>query len=126
MALFEKFDYGKKSKYLSNLPLENIVDNLNNILNTQKHYGSFLNELGVNDFREHQISDEFIPKLIDEIKSNIEKFEPRLKIQEITFEKSDKPLQAYFRVVSIISGKKHIFNIVFDSAAKRLFSQGRK
>jgi len=95
MALFEKFDYGRKRKYLSNLPLENIIENINNILNTQKSYGSFLNDFGVLDFRDYQICDEFITRLINEIKNNIETFEPRMKINEITVEKVNKPGQIF-------------------------------
>jgi len=120
MALFEKFDYGRKRKYLSNLPLENIIENINNILNTQKSYGSFLNDFGVLDFRDYQICDEFITRLINEIKNNIETFEPRMKINEITVEKVNKPGQIFLRVVSHVGEQQHIFNIVFDTSDKRL------
>ena len=51
MPFFKKFNNRSREAQIDAY-LTSIVDNLNNILNTKKEYGSILNDLGIRDLNE--------------------------------------------------------------------------
>jgi len=57
MAFFRKFDRTPGMKSIDPY-LASIVENLNNILNTKKDYGSFLTDLGIRDLNEYRSRDD--------------------------------------------------------------------
>jgi len=67
MAFFRKFDRTPGMKSIDPY-LASIVENLNNILNTKKDYGSFLTDLGIRDLNEYRSRDDIAIILMEEVK----------------------------------------------------------
>ena len=116
MALFKKFNNnlnlkpGSEDQYLLS-----IVENLNNILNTKKGYGSFINDFGMKDMNEYCSRDDIGRAVMQEVKENIERFEPRLKLINITMEENDNPFRISFKIESSIRKSKKSLRMEFDS-----------
>ena len=83
MALLRKL--AGKERLRNACDLENIIDNLNNILNSVRDYDSFLSNFGMSDYRYLSGKENIARAIIEEIKSNISLYEPRIRVQEVTF-----------------------------------------
>ena len=83
MALLRKL--AGKERLRNACDLENIIDNLNNILNSVRDYDSFLSNFGMSDYRYLNGKENIARAIIEEIKSNIRLYEPRIRVQEVTF-----------------------------------------
>jgi len=67
----------------SNCDINVIMGNLNNILGTKRGYGFFLEKFGLSDYKHISSHDDIVDMLSNEIKENIELFEPRIKVKKI-------------------------------------------
>jgi type VI secretion system protein len=100
--------------------IEAVVENLNNILNTKKGYGSFVREMGIGDWNEYRSRDKIIGTIIEEIKENVRLFEPRVSLNEIEEVDSGSPFRIRFEVQCVFNeGARPIF-IVLDSQQDRV------
>ena len=97
MALFNKFADssapGAKDK-----DIQDIIENLNFVLNTKRGYGSFLTDFGIRDMNEYSSRDHLAVAIMDEVKYNIEQYEPRLQLVRITAENNDDPFRISFKI----------------------------
>lgn len=114
MAFFRKFDHtpGMKS---SDPYLASIVENLNNILNTKKDYGSFLTDLGIRDLNEYRSRDDISTILMEEVRKNIEEYEPRVEIVDITPQKTEMSFVLSFKIECIVRNNSESLRMVFDT-----------
>ena len=114
MTLFKKFDRTSEATGLDPY-LASIVENLNNILNTKKEYGSFLTGLGIRDLNEFRSKADITSVVIDEVKNNIEQYEPRVELLDITPQKNDSPFVLSFKIKCIVRKNAESLNMVFDT-----------
>jgi type VI secretion system lysozyme-like protein len=114
MAFFRKFDRTPGMK-ATDPYLASIVENLNNILNTKKDYGSFLTDLGIRDLNEYRSRDDISTRLMEEVKKNIEEYEPRVEIVDITPQKTEMSFVLSFKIECIVRNNSESLRMVFDT-----------
>jgi|688.fasta_scaffold12578_3 type VI secretion system lysozyme-like protein len=83
MALLLKL--AGKDRLRTAYDIESIIDNLDNILNSVRNYDSFLSNFGMSDYRYLSGKEDIARAIIEEIKNNIKLYEPRIRVQEVTF-----------------------------------------
>lgn len=114
MAFFNKF--GKSSTTGSgDQGLQSIIENLNNVLNTKKGYGSFLKNYGIRDMNEYSSRDHLSVAIMDEVTYNIEQYEPRLQLVSIAIEDNDDPFQIAFKIECRVRDTAQYLFMEFDS-----------
>lgn len=114
MALLKKFTAHAEIKDESQ-DLQDIVDNLNNVLNTKKDYGSALKDFGIRDMNEYSSREHIAVAVIREVKENIEKYEPRVQLVRIIRMDDDNPLRLSFRIDCRLRETAQALHMVFDS-----------
>jgi type VI secretion system lysozyme-like protein len=122
MTFFDRFDPKSRMKP-DDRYLASIVENLNNILNTKKDYGSVLNEIGIRDLNEFRSHEDIIAVVIEEVKENIEKFEPRVKLVEISPEETDRSFVLSFKIECIVRMNTRSLHMVFDTLFSKFHVQ---
>lgn len=113
MALFKKFYFDIKSK-TKDEEILSIVENLNNILNTKKGYGAILDDFGIYDMNEYSSSDDISRKIIEEVKQNIEQYEPRLKFINMSVKKDDNLFRLFFEIECMVRESKKSLHMEFN------------
>ena len=114
MAFFRKFDRTPGMKSIDPY-LASIVENLNNILNTKKDYGSFLANLGIRDMNEYRSRDDISNVLIEDVKNNIKDYEPRVELVDITPQKTEMSFVLSFKIECIVRNNTESLRMVFDT-----------
>lgn len=113
MALFNKFMPNGRGDPEDEAA--QIVDNLNNVLNTRRGYGSILPDFGIRHLSEYRARDEIALAVMREVKESILRYEPRVDVDEITLEDSDSPLRLSFRIDCTIRDTSRSLRMVFDT-----------
>ncbi len=114
MPFFNKFIKTKQTSQ-NNEIVKSIIENLNNILNTKKDFGAFIKGFGIGDMSQFTLRDYLVPILIDEVKYNIEHFEPRLKIEKIEVIDTEHPFLISFRIKCKVKDSSKSLKMEFDS-----------
>ncbi len=114
MPFFDKFS-SRSLRSPENPELVSIIDNLNNILNTKREYGSFLADFGIRDLNEYTSQDHIATAIIDEVKENIEKYEPRVEIINISRSEDRNPFHIAFNIECVVRTNAQSLHMVFDS-----------
>ena len=114
MALFRKFERNK-GRTKGDPVLESIIDNLNNILNTKRDYGSFLHDYGIRDLNEYSSRTAIAEAVIGEVRESIERFEPRVELNEVTLINEDNPLHLAFKIDCVVHKGAKSLRLVFDT-----------
>ncbi len=114
MAFFGKF-VRRTGLRNENEELNGIVSNLNNILNTRKGYGSILRDFGIRDMNEFISREHIALAVIEEVKANIEKYEPRVELVSITRVDDDNPLRLSFQIECRLRETQQSLHMVFDT-----------
>jgi len=78
--------------------LRSVIANLNNLLNTKKGYGSFIDDFGIRDMNEYSSREKLATAIMEEVQINIEKFEPRLEFEAISLEESPDTFHIAFKI----------------------------
>lgn len=63
--------------------IASIIENINNILNTKRGYGFFLQDFGLSDYHHLSSCNDITAIIINEVTENIARFEPRIKLINI-------------------------------------------
>ena len=92
-----------------------IVDNLNNMLNTKRGFGSFLADFGIRDLNEYTSNDDLAIAVIDEVKDNIERYEPRVKVINIKRVEENNPFHIAFNIECVVKENSRSLHMIFDS-----------
>jgi type VI secretion system protein len=114
MPFFDKFT-SRSTPLPENPELISIIDNLNNILNTKREYGSFLADFGIRDLNEYTSQDDIAMAVINEVEENIEKYEPRVEIVNITRAEDSNPFNIAFNIECVVRKNAQSLHMVFDS-----------
>ena len=104
--------------------IRSIVDNLNRILNTKKGFGHWLEGYGIGDYNVHRGRTAIVKTLVAEIKENIERFEPRVRLHEVTEVDASSPFRLKFQVSGEFVGHEKPFFIVVDSIRHEVTVEG--
>ncbi len=92
-----------------------IINNLNNILNTKKDFGFFLNDFGIRDLGAYSSHRNITQEIIEEIRKNIEKFERRVNILRISEVKDSDLFHMSFDIECEVKGSARSMRMIFDS-----------
>lgn len=114
MTFFEKFDPSTETAAIDPY-LANIVENLNNILNTKKKYGSFITDLGIDDLNEFRSQEDMVAIVIQEVKKSIEQYEPRVELLGIEPQKNDSSFVLSFKIDCMVRRNSESLHLVFDT-----------
>lgn len=114
MTFFDKFDHYSKGKHIDRY-LASIVENLNNVLNTKKEFGSMLSDMGIRDLNEFRSRDDIAIVVMEEVKKNIEKYEPRVELVDITPQETESSFILSFKIECIVRENEESLVMVFDT-----------
>ncbi|WP_432740553.1 GPW/gp25 family protein [Methylobacter sp. G7] len=117
MALLRKLA-GDKDK-AEDYEINSIIDNLNNVLGSKRDYGFFLQNFGLSDYKYLGTSDYIGKALIAEIAENIERFEPRIVLNNIEHIKDDKQFHLAFSLDCSVRNKNHTLKLFLNPVLDR-------
>jgi type VI secretion system lysozyme-like protein len=112
MGLLRKLA-GDKGKGEDN-EIKSIIDNLNNVLNTTRGYGYFLNNFGISDYKYLCTREDVSMAIIAEITENIKLFEPRIVLKQIVSIKDDTLFRLSFRIDCVVRSNAHSLKLFLD------------
>lgn len=118
MSLFRRLTNPGSLAAMGDGDLQEIIDNLNNILNTKKDYGAPLGNLGMSDLSAYTSKSDIGLKIIEEIRDNVARFEPRIEVVEIEQLDNDNPMYLSFRLHCRMRNRKEEMEVIFDSRNK--------
>lgn len=95
--------------------LSRIVANLNRVLNTKRGYGSILQDFGISDLNEFTSRDVLVIRIMDEVKRNIECYEPRLQLINIAVKDNQDVFRISFDINCILKDTKKALVMEFNS-----------
>ncbi|MFZ4699906.1 MAG: type VI secretion system baseplate subunit TssE [Candidatus Methylumidiphilus sp.] len=113
MALLRKMHGGDDDEIAS------IVDNLNNILNTKRGWGFFLQDFGISDYNHLSSRDDIAEAIIREVGENIEHFEPRVMLVKIVELKDDALFRLSFRIDCVVRNNARSLKLFMDPLSER-------
>ena len=96
-------------------PYEDIIDNLNNILNSKRDYSCYLRDYGVNDFSHLSSKEDIINAVMKEVEESIVKYEPRVKVITMEEMPDTGPFRMSFKMNCIVHNSNKSLKMVFDS-----------
>ena len=114
MALLRKFQRSKRRDAVHPV-LSDIVENLNNILNTKKDYGSFLPDFGIRDLNEYSSRAAIAEAVIEEVHESIRLFEPRVAVDSVTLVPDANPLHLAFKIQCTVLSNTRALRLVLDT-----------
>jgi type VI secretion system lysozyme-like protein len=94
---------------------KDIIDNLNNILNSKRSFSCYLKDYGVNDFSHFSAREDIIEAVMKEVAESIDQYEPRVKV--ITMEEMNDtgPFRMSFKMNCVVHNSNKSLKMVFDS-----------
>lgn len=95
--------------------VQDIVENLNRVLNTKKGFGYWLPDFGIGDYNVYRGREHIVRTLVAEIRTNVERYEPRVRIDVVEEVESTSPFRIKFQVSGVFVGRDRPFFIVVDS-----------
>ncbi len=113
MALLDKFRTNTNSDSRSDI--ESILDNLSEVLNTRRGYGSFLKDFGILDLSDQASREQIALAVVKEVQRCIEAYEPRVVVHEFKEVPQLHPTRIAFSLVCSIADQDRPLNMVFDT-----------
>ena len=104
--------------------VQEIVTNLSNVLNTKKGFGSFVKEMGIGDYNAYRSRDRIVETIIQEIKENIELYEPRVRLLDIKEVQIDTSFRIRFELSCVIVNHSQPLYLIFDSLPNSVSIEG--
>jgi type VI secretion system lysozyme-like protein len=114
MTFFDKFD-SKSRRRVADRYLNSIVENLNNVLNTKKEFGSILIDMGIRDLNEFRSRDDILSVVMEEVRHNIEQYEPRVELVDIIPQPTKSMFVLSFKIECIVRKNAQSLEMVFDT-----------
>lgn len=115
MALFRNYADDGTADGNNQTIIKSIIDNLNHVLNTKKGYGSFLTDFGIRDMNEYSSRAQLAVAIMHEVKFNIEQYEPRLQIINISIEDNNDPFRISFKIECRLKDTQKALLMEFNS-----------
>ena len=114
MTFFDKFGHKSRTRAVDRY-LASIVENLNNVLNTKKEFGSILGDMGIRDLNEFRSRDDILSAVMEEVRHNIEQYEPRVQLVDIVAQPTDSMFVLSFKIDCIVRQNAQSLRMVFDT-----------
>lgn len=114
MSFFQKFNYRTGPVSIDPV-LESIIENLNNVLNTRMGYGSPLADFGIRDMNEYTSRAHIASAVMEEVRRNIESYEPGLELLNIEVDNDSNPFKLSFNIECRIKKNARSLKMVFDT-----------
>ena len=99
--------------------ISDIIDNLNNILNSKQGYSYFLQNFGIPDYNHISSREIIVQAVIDNVRENIESFEPRVKLMDIVELNDDALFHLSFRIDCVVRKNTRSLSMYLDPLQKR-------
>jgi type VI secretion system protein len=99
--------------------IRSIIDNLNNVLNSKRGYGFFLQDFGISDYHHLSSRDNIAETIIREVSENIKRFEPRVELIEVVDVKDDRLFRLSFRINCVVRNNSHSLKLFLDPLLDR-------
>ena len=115
MALFRGERSAARINNSKDLDLQRVVANLNRVLNTKRGYGGILTDFGISDLNECTSRDVLIIKIMEEVKRNIELYEPRLQLINIAVKDNKDAFRISFDINCILKDTRKALVMEFNS-----------
>ena len=115
MALFRGERPAARISNSQDLDLQKVVANLNRVLNTKRGYGSILTDFGISDLNECTSRDVLILRIMEEVKRNIELYEPRLQLINIAVKDNKDVFRISFDINCILKDTRKALVMEFNS-----------
>ena len=100
--------------------IRSILRNLNNMLNTKKGFGSVLEGYGIRDLNEYSSREQLTEAVVEEVRQNIELYEPRVELKEIVVEDAADPFRIAFRIECRVKETRESLLMEFNSVHKNM------
>lgn len=110
MAFLDKF----RTKDIATDLHSDICNSLQKLLNTKRSYGSWQDNMGLDDYSYAPCCQEILTTLMHDIFYNIKHFEKRLQQPRLELLDSYNALWACFTLYSAVEGKPELFYILFN------------
>lgn len=123
MSLFRKFSPNARGAP-DDRDMSAIVENLHNVLNTTRGYGSLLADFGISHMGGHMSRDNMAQAVMHDIKECIERYEPRVQLQEIIFEEDHNPLRLSFVIKCTVRATSTSLRLMFDTLLGNIDVEG--
>ena len=101
--------------------LNSIIANLNNILNTRMGYGSPIKDFGIRDMNEYTSRDHISSAVMEEVKRNIELYEPGVELIDITIDDDTSSFKLSFKIECRIKKNARSLRMVFDTVLNSVY-----
>lgn len=96
--------------------LERILRNLENVLNSRRGYSSMLlPDLGIRTLTEYGSRDVIGAAVMQDVRECIERYEPRLRLDQIVLEPERSPLRLSFTLKCTVLDDPHELQVSFDT-----------
>jgi type VI secretion system lysozyme-like protein len=115
MVLFRGETPAARISNSQDVDLQKVVANLNWVLNTKRGYGSILTDFGISDLNECTSRDVLILKIMEEVKRNIELYEPRLQLINIAVKDNKDVFRISFDINCILKDTRKALVMEFNS-----------
>lgn len=101
--------------------LKSVIANLNNLLNTKQGYGSFIDDFGIRDMNEYSSYQQLAAAIMEEVRINIEKYEPRLEFNSIALVGGSASFRIAFKISCKLRESQQSLFMEFNSVANDYF-----
>lgn len=115
MTLFREEGATTRISNSKDVEMQKIVANLNRVLNAKRGYGSFLHDFGVSDLNECTSRDILTLRIMEEVKRNIELYEPRLQLVNIAVKDNNDAFRISFDINCILKDTRKALVMEFNS-----------
>ena len=95
--------------------LQSIIENLNWVLNTKRGFGHFVRDFGISDLNECTSRDALVKAVMQEVRRNIEHYEPRLQLVNISVKENSNPFRIAFNIDCFLKSTQQALVMEFNS-----------
>lgn len=95
-----------------------IIDNLNNIFNTKRGYGFFLQDFGISDYHHLSYGNNINEMIIAELAENITRFEPRIELVKIEAIHEEGGGRQFFQIDCLVRSNAYSLKVFLEPIRK--------
>jgi predicted component of type VI protein secretion system len=103
--------------------LSAVIDSLNRILSTKKSFGFWVEGYGIGDFNKYRSRERIVATLVEEIKENVRRFEPRIRVDSV----AEVPTEGAFKIklqMSVMLDTPRPLRVTFDALGNSVVVEG--
>jgi type VI secretion system protein len=125
VAFLDKFCATRRAGASRDELVERVIENLHHVLGTRRGYGWFRQDFGMSDPDARASRARIAEAVMRDVRENIERHEPRVRIRDIATAPADNPLRLAFTVHCTVLDDARTLRLEFDAVLNR-FSLGSR